>query len=573
MEEWTPSPVKVNFNVHSFRRRRGSRLNTLVGASSKGGSSKRASKRTPYFHYVLGRELGIICGNRAAKDALIADLIKICDEQSEPLDREDCTTICMDFNCSGQLLASGHSNRHVKIWNVHSKKLLSTLHLHGRTVWSVKFHPTKEFIAASGCLAGQLKVFNAQSGEVLLNHEFPSPISSIEFWERGESDPQSLLMVSSGLHIYQFKCNQTFAQFSKPVSVFKGATFIRMVKQIPKSDNVIVCANNFTSTSERRKPSPFAKGEKYERCNGPKCMLTVKDNRIVLAWDSSMSPKSDELDLTATTIDVYKKRRFYLMDNPTCCSSPTNSILRERFLNTSIMNGDDANLNPMRCEEVPILRVYNAVMYSECSIDTSNDGQILAICLTCFDTQMEYSKKIVALVSLQESSMGSCLSFLELKAMFHRFTSLNLYAESRLLAVGLNANLNHSSNALINIFQYPEPPPNHTLYQSQGSNTHSNTKYEKNNTHPLIDEEDDFYDEQHTKGSTISTRLLTVHRRGEPTACNSIKFNPLPGQGFAYGTDKTLPTLCLPNSTNRGGASCIMSSKRQTSNFEFTMGL
>lgn len=57
-------------------------------------------------------------------------------------------------------MASSHGNHNVYVTDVKTGKNLNTLSGHPRTPWCIAFHPSSNQILASGCLGGQVRVWD-----------------------------------------------------------------------------------------------------------------------------------------------------------------------------------------------------------------------------------------------------------------------------------------------------------------------------------------------------------------------------------------------------------------------------
>jgi len=58
------------------------------------------------------------------------------------------------------MVASTHGNHSVYITDVTTGKHIRTLSGHPRTPWCIAFHPSSSQILASGCLGGQVRVWD-----------------------------------------------------------------------------------------------------------------------------------------------------------------------------------------------------------------------------------------------------------------------------------------------------------------------------------------------------------------------------------------------------------------------------
>ena len=70
------------------------------------------------------------------------------------------STISTAFSPDGRTLASTHGDHTVKITCCHTGALIRNLEGHPRTPWTVKYHPTKSNIVASGCLGYLVRIWD-----------------------------------------------------------------------------------------------------------------------------------------------------------------------------------------------------------------------------------------------------------------------------------------------------------------------------------------------------------------------------------------------------------------------------
>jgi activator-of-BECN1-regulated-autophagy protein 1 len=74
------------------------------------------------------------------------------------------STISIDFSPDGRTVASTHGDHSVKITCCNTGALIRNLVGHPRTPWTVKYHPTKPNLVASGCLGFQVRVWDWNYG-------------------------------------------------------------------------------------------------------------------------------------------------------------------------------------------------------------------------------------------------------------------------------------------------------------------------------------------------------------------------------------------------------------------------
>ncbi|RWS08620.1 activating molecule in BECN1-regulated autophagy protein 1-like protein [Dinothrombium tinctorium] len=92
------------------------------------------------------------------------------------------STFLMVFSPDGKKVGSTHGDHKIYISSVKTGKIIRTLEGHPRTPWSLAFHPTLCNILASGCLAGEVRVWDLKSGacEIWVNSH-GSVIASLSF--------------------------------------------------------------------------------------------------------------------------------------------------------------------------------------------------------------------------------------------------------------------------------------------------------------------------------------------------------------------------------------------------------
>lgn len=74
------------------------------------------------------------------------------------------STFLMVFSPDGTKVASTHGNHHIYVTDLRSGKHVKTLVGHPRTPWCIAFHPTSNQIVASGCLGGQVRIWDLSGG-------------------------------------------------------------------------------------------------------------------------------------------------------------------------------------------------------------------------------------------------------------------------------------------------------------------------------------------------------------------------------------------------------------------------
>nr|CAD7455842.1 unnamed protein product [Timema tahoe] len=78
-------------------------------------------------------------------------------------------------------VASTHGNHNVYVTDLKTGKNLNTLSGHPRTPWCIAFHPTSNQILATGCLGGQVRVWDLHGGSEVWVTEGHTVIASLAF--------------------------------------------------------------------------------------------------------------------------------------------------------------------------------------------------------------------------------------------------------------------------------------------------------------------------------------------------------------------------------------------------------
>lgn len=117
-------------------------------------------------------------------------------------------TFLMVFSPDGTKIASTHGNHNVYITEMSSGKNIRILSGHPRTPWCIAFHPSCSEILASGCLGGQVRVWDLNGGSEVWNVESQRVIASLAF------HPFARLLVIATyneIHFWDWRQSKPFA--------------------------------------------------------------------------------------------------------------------------------------------------------------------------------------------------------------------------------------------------------------------------------------------------------------------------------------------------------------------------
>ncbi|RZC40758.1 uncharacterized protein BDFB_003480 [Asbolus verrucosus] len=114
-----------------------------------------------------------------AEDELVRK--KCYDEMRCEMPGQPRSTFLMVFSPDGSKVASTHGNHNIYVTDIKSGKNIKTLIGHPRTPWCIAFHPTSNQIVASGCLGGEVRIWDLSGGSEVWTAGNQSVIASIAF--------------------------------------------------------------------------------------------------------------------------------------------------------------------------------------------------------------------------------------------------------------------------------------------------------------------------------------------------------------------------------------------------------
>ncbi|XP_076633080.1 uncharacterized protein LOC143347604 isoform X2 [Colletes latitarsis] len=117
-------------------------------------------------------------------------------------------TFLMVFSPDGTKMASTHGNHNVYITEVTTGKNIRTLSGHPRTPWCIAFHPSSSQILASGCLGGQVRVWDLSDGSEVWNAESQTVIASLAFHP---SERLLVIATYNEIHFWDWSQSEPFA--------------------------------------------------------------------------------------------------------------------------------------------------------------------------------------------------------------------------------------------------------------------------------------------------------------------------------------------------------------------------
>ena len=122
------------------------------------------------------------------------------------------STFLMVFSPDKSLMASTHGDHNIYVTAVKSGACVQTLKGHPRTPWCIAFHPSHEGVIASGCLGGQVRVWDLHCGSelwvtdgVIASLAFHpverllviATFNELHFWDWSQAQPTTKVLTSN----------------------------------------------------------------------------------------------------------------------------------------------------------------------------------------------------------------------------------------------------------------------------------------------------------------------------------------------------------------------------------------
>ncbi|XP_061420288.1 activating molecule in BECN1-regulated autophagy protein 1A-like isoform X3 [Lethenteron reissneri] len=198
------------------------------------------SRKRNAVQILSGRELGASwMGARSGLEELAED--KACQMQweSQKVELPDSprSTFLLAFSPDRSLMASTHVNHNIYITEVYTGQCTHSLVGHRRTPWCVTFHPSIKGLLASGCLDGEVRIWDLHGGSESWYTENNMAIASLAFHPTVQ-----LLVVATANEIHFWDWSRP-----EPFAVVKTANEmerVRLVRFDPLGQNLLTAIVN-----------------------------------------------------------------------------------------------------------------------------------------------------------------------------------------------------------------------------------------------------------------------------------------------------------------------------------------
>nr|XP_002128991.1 activating molecule in BECN1-regulated autophagy protein 1 [Ciona intestinalis] len=152
------------------------------------------------------------------------------------------TTFMTAFSPDNRLIASCHGDHNIYISNISTGKVENSLVGHSRSPWCLSFHPSSNDIIATGCLNGEVRVWDLRGGGseswMVSENEAMVTIASLSFHP---TDHVLLIAAGNEIHFWDWSLPQPFAS----VKTGSAAERVRLVRFDMWGTNILTGVVNF----------------------------------------------------------------------------------------------------------------------------------------------------------------------------------------------------------------------------------------------------------------------------------------------------------------------------------------
>uniref|UniRef100_UPI0037E91CD4 activating molecule in BECN1-regulated autophagy protein 1B isoform X2 n=1 Tax=Semicossyphus pulcher TaxID=241346 RepID=UPI0037E91CD4 len=199
-----------------------------------------ASRQRNSVRILSSRERGSqTFGSQRLLQLLVEEKVRWMKWQSQKVELPDSprSTFLLAFSPDRTLMASTHVNHNIYITEVKTGKCLHSLVGHRRTPWCVTFHPTIPGLVASGCLDGEVRIWDLHGGSESWFTESNVAIASLAFHPTAQL---LLIATNNELHFWDWSRPEPFAV----VKTGSDTERVRLVRFDPLGHNLLTAIVN-----------------------------------------------------------------------------------------------------------------------------------------------------------------------------------------------------------------------------------------------------------------------------------------------------------------------------------------
>ncbi|XP_051917073.1 activating molecule in BECN1-regulated autophagy protein 1B [Hippocampus zosterae] len=185
------------------------------------------------------------CSSQRLLHMLVEEKVRWMKWQSQKVELPDSprSTFLLAFSPDRTLMASTHVNHNIYITEVKTGKCLHSLVGHRRTPWCVTFHPTIPGLVASGCLDGEVRIWDLHGGSESWFTDSNVAIASLAFHPTAQL---LLIATNNELHFWDWSRPEPFAA----VKTGSDAERVRLVRFDPLGHNLLTAIVNPSSNQQ-----------------------------------------------------------------------------------------------------------------------------------------------------------------------------------------------------------------------------------------------------------------------------------------------------------------------------------
>lgn len=178
-------------------------------------------------------------GSQRLLQLLVEEKVRWMKWQSQKVELPDSprSTFLLAFSPDRTLMASTHVNHNIYITEVKTGKCLHSLVGHRRTPWCVTFHPTIPGLVASGCLDGEVRIWDLHGGSESWFTDSNVAIASLAFHPTAQL---LLIATNNELHFWDWSRPEPFAV----VKTGSDTERVRLVRFDPLGHNLLTAIVN-----------------------------------------------------------------------------------------------------------------------------------------------------------------------------------------------------------------------------------------------------------------------------------------------------------------------------------------
>ncbi|CAK9805716.1 Activating molecule in BECN1-regulated autophagy protein 1 [Anthophora plagiata] len=441
-------------------------------------------------------------------------------------------TFLMVFSPDGTKMASAHGNHSVYITEVATGKNIQILSGHPRTPWCIAFHPSSSQILASGCLGGQVRVWDLTNGSKVWNAESQTVIASLAFHP---SEKLLVIATNNEIHFWDWSQSEPFAVITTKSDKVKvryvafdnlGRKLITGIANTPVNQSILrVRSGNGGMTYGSQIPNNYSERTTQNE--------TIQSFRTI-ATEPSHSTQSSLLD----TVTMDNHDSFILqytgnsrtrigrgsgelelpndgdgvpfLEDISALESNFSGISSYRIQAWDFSKGEIPDIT--HCEKNIVIRKCN--IHNDASIDISSDGKLLATCFV----------GTIGIYSLQWETLGERIYWTEAK---HIVISVSISPTQEHLLVGLARSIFQEKYTMASIYRLM-----HKKSQNQDDDRQCIQDWNIYNT------ENDLNFKNIKKSMLLLRELLPNDQSTTGhISINCIRWAPQPGQGLVYATN------------------------------------